>query len=58
METAIFSPRSDFVYRPYAVGEPYGTAHVAHFDLADLAEGEQRQQQGEGGGQHVSALRP
>jgi sulfide:quinone oxidoreductase len=33
----IFSPSRDFVYRPYAVGEPYGTAHVARYDLEDLA---------------------
>jgi len=32
----VFSPRGDFVYRPYAVGEPYGTAHIARYDLADL----------------------
>ena len=33
----IFSPRMDFVYRPYAVGEPYGAARVARYDLRDLA---------------------
>lgn len=33
----IFSPRREFVYRPYAVGEPYGTARVAHYDLERLA---------------------
>jgi sulfide:quinone oxidoreductase len=37
VEVEIFSPRRDFVYRPYAVGEPYGTAHVANYDLGDLA---------------------
>lgn len=37
VEVEIFSPRPDFVYRPYAVGEPYGTAHVATYDLGDLA---------------------
>ncbi|HET7054284.1 MAG TPA: FAD-dependent oxidoreductase [Solirubrobacterales bacterium] len=36
-DVSIFSPRRDFVYRPYAVGEPYGTAHVARYDLGDLA---------------------
>ena len=35
-EVEIFAPRRDFVYRPYAVGEPYGTAHIAHYDLGDL----------------------
>lgn len=33
----LFSPRRDFVYRPYAVGEPYGRAQVAHYDLEQLA---------------------
>jgi len=33
----IFAPRRDFVYRPYAVGEPYGAARVARYDLDDLA---------------------
>ncbi|HEX3239522.1 MAG TPA: FAD-dependent oxidoreductase [Solirubrobacterales bacterium] len=37
VDVRIFSPRRDFVYRPYAVGEPYGTAHVARYDLGDLA---------------------
>lgn len=37
VEVAIFSPRRDFVYRPYAVGEPYGTAHVSRYDLEHLA---------------------
>jgi sulfide:quinone oxidoreductase len=37
VEVEIFSPRRDFVYRPYAVGEPYGTARVANYDLGDLA---------------------
>jgi sulfide:quinone oxidoreductase len=33
----IFSPRTDFVYRPHAVGEPYGAARVARYDLRELA---------------------
>lgn len=33
----IFSPRTDFVYRPHAVGEPYGAAHAARYDLRELA---------------------
>jgi sulfide:quinone oxidoreductase len=33
----IFSPRPDFVYRPYAVGEPYGAASVSRYDLRELA---------------------
>ncbi|MFN8217368.1 MAG: FAD-dependent oxidoreductase [Solirubrobacterales bacterium] len=38
VEVELFSPRRDFVYRPYAVGEPYGAAHVARYDLDRLAE--------------------
>ena len=37
VEVELFSPRRDFVYRPYAVGEPYGAAHVARYDLEQLA---------------------
>ncbi|MBN9622159.1 MAG: hypothetical protein J0H06_04270, partial [Actinobacteria bacterium] len=37
VETTICSPRRDFVYRPYAVGVPFGAARVASFDLAALA---------------------
>lgn len=33
----IYSPRRDFVYRPYAVGEPFGTAAPKRYDLAALA---------------------
>ncbi|HEU5062234.1 MAG TPA: FAD-dependent oxidoreductase [Solirubrobacterales bacterium] len=33
----IFSPRAEFVYRPYAVGEPYGAARIARYDLSELA---------------------
>jgi sulfide:quinone oxidoreductase len=34
----IYSPRRDFVYRPFAVGEPFGTARVKRYDLESLAE--------------------
>lgn len=37
VEVDLFSPRRDFVYRPYAVGEPYGAAHVTRYDLERLA---------------------
>lgn len=37
-EVELFAPRRDFVYRPYAVGEPYGAAHVARYDLEHIAE--------------------
>lgn len=33
----IFSPRPDFVYRPYAVGEPYGAARMGRYDLSEIA---------------------
>jgi sulfide:quinone oxidoreductase len=33
----MFSPRRDFVYRPYAVGEPFGISHVSRYDLRRLA---------------------
>ena len=32
------SPRDDFVYRPFAVGEPYGVANLLRYDLGSLAE--------------------
>jgi sulfide:quinone oxidoreductase len=31
------APRREFVYRPFAVGEPYGSARILRYDLADLA---------------------
>lgn len=31
------SPRGDFVYRPFAVGEPYGAAGILRYDLDALA---------------------
>ncbi|MGN6216570.1 MAG: NAD(P)/FAD-dependent oxidoreductase [Solirubrobacterales bacterium] len=30
--------RGDFIYRPFAVGEPYGTSRVLRYDLARLAD--------------------
>jgi sulfide:quinone oxidoreductase len=32
------SPRGDFVYRPFAVGEPYGAASILRYDLDSLAD--------------------
>lgn len=32
------APRAEFVYRPVAVGEPYGAAQIQRYDLDDLAE--------------------
>jgi sulfide:quinone oxidoreductase len=36
-EVTICSPRPNFVYRPYAVGVPYGLSRVATYDLEPLA---------------------
>jgi sulfide:quinone oxidoreductase len=33
----ICAGRREFVYRPFAVGEPYGASRVLRYDLADLA---------------------
>jgi sulfide:quinone oxidoreductase len=38
VEIELLSPSRDFVYRPFAVGEPYGAAHVHRYDLGRLAE--------------------
>lgn len=38
LDIELCSPRADFVYRPFAVGAPFGAATVARYDLADLAE--------------------
>jgi sulfide:quinone oxidoreductase len=37
VEVKICSPRRDFVYRPYAVGVPYGVSEVTTLDLSRLA---------------------
>jgi sulfide:quinone oxidoreductase len=34
----ICSGRGDFVYRPFAVGEPYGASRVLRYDLEGIAE--------------------
>ncbi len=31
-------PRREFVFRPFAVGEPYGSARIFRYDLGRLAE--------------------
>jgi sulfide:quinone oxidoreductase len=36
-EVELRAPRAEFVYRPVAVGEPYGAAHIRRYDLDDLA---------------------
>jgi sulfide:quinone oxidoreductase len=38
VEVAIYSPREDFVYRPFAVAEPYGASRPMRYDLTELAE--------------------
>jgi len=38
LEVELCSPRGEFVYRPLAVGEPFGAAHIFRYELADLAE--------------------
>jgi sulfide:quinone oxidoreductase len=37
LEVELCSPRAEFVYRPFAVGEPYGAAHITRYDLDSLA---------------------
>jgi sulfide:quinone oxidoreductase len=37
IEVTMLSPREDFVYRPFAVAEPYGAARAMRYDLAELA---------------------
>ncbi|MBS1881638.1 MAG: NAD(P)/FAD-dependent oxidoreductase [Actinobacteria bacterium] len=36
-EVEIYSARNDFVYRPYAVGKPFGSAVLKTYDLGALA---------------------
>jgi sulfide:quinone oxidoreductase len=38
LDVELCSPRADFVYRPFAVGAPFGAATVARYDLAELAD--------------------
>ena len=38
VEVHMYSPREDFIYRPFAVGEPYGASRGMRYDLAQLAE--------------------
>jgi sulfide:quinone oxidoreductase len=37
-EGQMCSPREDFIYRPFAVAEPYGASRPMRYDLAELAE--------------------
>lgn len=38
VEVTICSPREDFVYRPFAIADPYGVPYTANYDLKELAE--------------------
>lgn len=38
VQVEICAGRSDFVYRPFAVGEPYGASRVLRYDLEQLTE--------------------
>ncbi len=37
VEIEICAPRRDFLYRPFAVGEPYGSSQVPSYGLAEIA---------------------
>jgi sulfide:quinone oxidoreductase len=37
VEVEICAPRREFLYRPFAVGEPYDASHVLRYDLEGLA---------------------
>ncbi|HET7485544.1 MAG TPA: FAD-dependent oxidoreductase [Solirubrobacterales bacterium] len=38
VEVDVRDPRHEFVFRPFAVGEPYGAARVFRYDLQQVAE--------------------
>lgn len=38
VEVAMYAPREDFIYRPFAVAEPYGASRAMRYDLAELAQ--------------------
>lgn len=38
VETELWAPRPELVYRPFAVGEPFGAADVLRYDLDRLAD--------------------
>lgn len=38
VEVGLRDPRREFVFRPFAVGEPYGAARIFRYDLGQLAE--------------------
>jgi sulfide:quinone oxidoreductase len=38
VEVALHDPGREFVFRPFAIGEPYGTTRSFHYDLRRLSE--------------------
>jgi sulfide:quinone oxidoreductase len=38
VEVELCDPRREFVFRPFAVGEPYGAARIFRYDLGRMAE--------------------
>ena len=38
IDVELCAPRGEFVYRPFAVGEPYGAASILRYDLDSLAK--------------------
>ena len=38
VEVSLRDPRREFVFKPFAVGEPYGAARIFRYDLEQLAE--------------------
>lgn len=38
VQVELRSPRQEFIYRPFAVGEPYGASSILRYDLARFAE--------------------
>lgn len=41
LDVTLVSPRSDFVYRPLEVGEPFGLGRARRYALAGLAQGQE-----------------
>jgi sulfide:quinone oxidoreductase len=37
VDVELHAPRREFIYRPFAVGEPYGAANILRYDLEKLA---------------------
>src|ERR1044072_1816349 len=37
LDVELYAPRAEFVYRPFAVGEPFGAASIVRYSLDSLA---------------------